>query len=144
MTVLFTPMLPGASMVSYMSPLYQITRSHKEAVTRPRTCSPAPKTMSNFRGKSEQTRANWPPEPEYTDASGELVAKAVLDEAKQASEEIDHSLSVERSRRRKDRAIRIVLLGMYAHLLPYIIVNHSSHFATLARFIIYFHVGIPH
>lgn len=46
------------------------------------------------------------------------MLKVALEEAKLASEEIDHTLSVEQSRRKKDKAIRILLLGVYAVSLP--------------------------
>lgn len=72
--------------------------------------------MPNLRGKRDSSK--WPPVSDYADASDDIMLKVALEEAKLASEEIDHTLSVEQSRRKKDKAIRILLLGVYAVSLP--------------------------
>ena len=122
-------------MACYMPPLYPVSRSHKEVPVRSKTCSPAPKTIpGNFRGK--KGASNWPPISDYADADGDIQLAAALEEAKLASEEIDQSLSVERSRRKKDKAIRILLLGMYA-------VSFVCLLTRVVRVVRVFHAVIP-
>ncbi|KAL5514345.1 hypothetical protein ACEPAG_2433 [Sanghuangporus baumii] len=109
---------PSSLGLDHASNLMVLSSSRYKSSTRGQTghtldpSASTSRTMPSIRSHREDS-SHWPPRLDDTLETAEDVARKAAEdwEAQQTSEKIDLSISAERSRRKKNKAVKILLLG---------------------------------